>query len=326
MEQNLGIVIIGRNEGERLKNCLISLQPYNLSIIYVDSGSTDGSVELACSFSTNVVELDLSVPFTVARAKNIGFETLLSLYPHLEYVQFLDGDSQIVPDWLDQAKLYLEKHPEIAVVCGRRREKYPEQSIYNFICDLEGDTPIGETNACGGDAMISVKALQEIGGYNPELIVGEEAEMCIRLRQKGWKIWRLAAEMTLHDAQMTHFSQWWKRHERVGYAYANGATLHGRAPEFHWVKEDKSSWFWGLVLPVIIILGAPLTEGITLLFLSAYPFWVYKIARSQQKMGRQEPAATIYAFFCVLSKFPQAQGQLQFYLQRLTGKKHQLIS
>jgi len=129
VEQNLGIVIIGRNEGERLKNCLISLQPYNLSIIYVDSGSTDGSVELACSFSTNVVELDLSVPFTVARAKNIGFETLLSLYPHLEYVQFLDGDSQIVPDWLDQAKLYLEKHPEIAVVCGRRREKYPEQSI-----------------------------------------------------------------------------------------------------------------------------------------------------------------------------------------------------
>jgi GT2 family glycosyltransferase len=320
---NVGVVIIGRNEGERLRNCLASLAPLELPIVYVDSGSTDGSVDLACSFSTNVIELDLSIPFTAARARNIGFETLLSLYPDVEYVQFVDGDCQIVTGWLEQASSYLNEHPEIAVVCGRRREKYPEQSIYNLLCDLEWDTPTGETKACGGDAMVRVKSLQQIGGYNPALIAGEEPEMCVRLRQKDWKIWRLPLEMTLHDAQMTKFSQWWKRNQRAGYAYANGAWLHGKPPESHWVKENKSNWFWGLLLPLFVILGAPLTGGTTLVFLCAYPLSVYKIARTRRGLDGRHPL--LYAFFCMLSKFPQALGQLQFHWQRLTGQDAQLI-
>ncbi len=323
--ENLGIVIIGRNEGERLKNGLLSLQPYNVPIVYVDSGSTDGSVELACSFSTNVIELDLEIPFTAARARNTGFETLLSLYPNLEYVQFMDGDTQVVPGWLENAGSYLQEHSEVAVVCGRRREKYPEHSIYNTLCDLEWDTPIGSTKACGGDAMMRVVAIKEVGGYNPHLIAGEEPEMCVRLRQKGWKIFGLAAEMTLHDAQMTHFSQWWKRSQRAGYAYANGAYLHGNPPESHWVKESRSIWFWGFILPLISISAAPFTWGITLLLLLAYPLLVFKIARNQEKMGRKAREAKLYALFCVVGKFPQSLGQLQFHLQRLTGKNAQLI-
>ena len=323
--ENLGIVIIGRNEGERLKNCILSLQPYNVPIVYVDSGSTDGSVSLACSLSTNVVELDLTIPFTAARARNIGFETLLSLYPHLEYVQFVDGDCQVVPNWLTEAQVYLQEHPEIAVVCGRRREKYPEHSIYNVLCDLEWDTPTGGAKACGGDAMIRVKALKEIGGFNPGLIAGEEPEMCVRLRQKGWKIYRLPLEMTLHDAQMTRFSQWWKRSQRAGYAYANGAWLHGKPPEAHWVKETKSIWLWGLLLPLFIFLAIPFTSGLSLLLVFAYPLSVYKIIRSQLAIGRKPAEARIYALFCLLGKFPQAWGQVQFHFQRLTGKNAQLI-
>ena len=323
MTKNLGIVVIGRNEGERLKNCLLSLDSANLPVVYVDSGSTDGSIELACSLSTNVIELDLTIPFTAARARNIGFDTLLSLYPDLIYVQFIDGDCEMVPGWLDQARAYLDEHPDIALVCGRRREKHPEQSIYNRLCDLEWDSPIGQANYCGGDAMITVKALQEIGGYNQELIAGEEPEMCVRLRQKGYKIWRLPIEMTQHDAQMTHFSQWWKRSQRAGYAYANGTWLHGKAPEFHWVKENKSNWLWGLILPVFIIIGSLLSEGLALVLLTLYPLLVYKIARSRQKNGYGD--SWIYAFFCVLSKFPQAIGQAQFHWERFTGQAPSLI-
>jgi len=323
MNKNLGIVVIGRNEGERLKNCLLSLDSGNLPIVYVDSGSTDGSIELACSLSTNVVELDLTIPFTAARARNIGFDTLLSLYPDLKYVQFIDGDCQITQSWLEQAKAYLDEHPDVAVVCGRRREKHPEQSVYNFLCDLEWDTPIGQAKACGGDAMIQAKALREIGGYNSKLIAGEEPEMCVRLRQKGYKIYRLPLEMTLHDAQMTHFSQWWKRNQRAGYAFANGAWLHGKAPEFHWVKENKSNWLWGLILPVIIFFAALLSNGLGFVLLLLYPLLVYKIVNSRQKMGYQ--GSWIYAFFCVLSKFPQMLGQSQFHWQRITGQVPSLI-
>jgi hypothetical protein len=44
--RDIGIVVIGRNEGDRLTRCLQSLQMENLPVIYVDSGSTDGSQEI----------------------------------------------------------------------------------------------------------------------------------------------------------------------------------------------------------------------------------------------------------------------------------------
>ena len=56
----------------RLRQCLLSVG--SATIVYVDSGSTDGSI--ACAQSLGVEscpELDLSIPFTAARARNAGF-------------------------------------------------------------------------------------------------------------------------------------------------------------------------------------------------------------------------------------------------------------
>jgi GT2 family glycosyltransferase len=251
--KQVGLVAIGRNEGKRLHQCLLSVLGKVAHVVYVDSGSTDGSIELARSLGVDVVELDLSTPFTAARGRNAGFHRLLQANPQIEFVQFVDGDCEVVEGWLERALHELESQSNVAVVCGRRRERFPEQSIYNRLCDIEWDTPVGEATACGGDSMMRVEAFQQVGGFNPTLIAGEEPELCVRLRQKGWKIFRLDAEMTLHDAQMTRFGQWWKRSLRAGHAYAEGAWLHGREPERHWVKESRSIWLWGLgVLPVTL--------------------------------------------------------------------------
>ncbi|MCA1993210.1 MAG: glycosyltransferase, partial [Coleofasciculus sp. S288] len=241
--KQVGLVIIGRNEGQQLRQCLLSVIGKVARIVYVDSGSTDGSVEMAQSLGVDVVKLDPSTPFTAARARNEGFAHLLQANAKIEFVQFVDGDCEVVEGWFERAQRELETQPNIAVVCGRRRERFPELSIYNQLCDIEWDTPVGEAKACGGDSMMRVEAFQQVGGFNPTLIAGEEPELCVRLRQKGWKILRLDAEMTLHDAQMTHFSQWWKRTLRAGHAYAEGAWLHGRSSERHWVKESRSIWF-----------------------------------------------------------------------------------
>jgi cellulose synthase/poly-beta-1,6-N-acetylglucosamine synthase-like glycosyltransferase len=280
---------------------------------------------MARSLGVDVVELDLSIPFTAARARNAGFIRLLELAPHLEFVQFVDGDCEVVEGWLERATAELTAHPTWAVVCGRRRERHPETSIYNRLCDIEWDTPVGEATACGGDAMMRVAAWQKVGGFNPSLIAGEEPELCVRLRQQGWQIYRLDAEMTLHDAQMTRFGQWWKRFLRAGHAYAEGAWLHGRSPQRHWVKESRSIWLWGLLIPGVAIGLAWMTWGLSLLLLAAYPLMVYKIYRYSQQRGLSSPDGRLYALACVIGKFPNALGQLKFHWNRLLGKSNQII-
>src|SRR3954468_10399767 len=152
----VGVVAIGRNEGERLRRCLESLEPAARPTVYVDSGSTDGSPDLARSLGADVVALDLSAPFTAARARNAGFERLLAIAPDVEYVQFVDGDCEVDPAWIPTATAAPDAGPEVAVVCGRRRERFPEGTLYNRLCDLEWDGAPGETDACGGDALMRV--------------------------------------------------------------------------------------------------------------------------------------------------------------------------
>jgi GT2 family glycosyltransferase len=323
--KQVGLVAIGRNEGQRLRQCLLSVIGKVARVVYVDSGSTDGSIELARSLGVEVVELDLSTPFTAARARNAGFAHLLQTDAQIEFVQFVDSDCEVVEGWLDYAQSELEAQPNVAVVCGRRRERFPEQSIYNQLCDIEWNTPVGETKACGGDSMMRVEAFQQAGGFNSTLIAGEEPELCVRLRQKGWKILRLDAEMTRHDAQMTRFGQWWKRTLRAGHAYAEGAWLHGREPERHWVKESRSIWFWGLIFPLLVLGMAWPTKGLSLLLLGGYPLVAYRISRYMQQQGIKSKDAWAYGLFCMLGKFPQVQGQLQFHLGRLLGRRQALV-
>lgn len=311
---DIGAVAIGRNEGERLRRCLASLTPIAGRIVYVDSGSTDGSVALAKAAGAEVVELDLSAPFTAARARNVGFAQLMTGRAPT-FVQFIDGDCELQPDWMAQARASLETHKAVAIVCGRRRERHPEASIWNGLIDREWDTPIGEAKACGGDALMRVAAFEEVGGFDPTLIAGEEPELCVRLRQANWQVWRIDAEMTLHDAAMKRMSQWWKRTERAGHASAEGAALHGHLPERHGVARTRRALLWGAVLPVVAFIGTVLSPW-ALLLLLAYPAQVLRLSRREGWVG---------ALFLTLGKFPEAKGAISYALHRLKRTKATLI-
>lgn len=319
------MVVIGRNEGERLERCLRSLDGAGWPIVYVDSGSTDGSVERAAAAGASVVELDTAAGFTAARARNAGFDRLLALHPELELVQFVDGDCEIVAGWLAAAAEEFEASRRLAVVCGRRRERFRERSVYNRLCDIEWDTPVGEAKACGGDAMMRAVAFRHAGGFAPELIAGEEPELCVRLREQGWTIRRIAREMTLHDAAMTRFGQWWKRAVRSGHAYAEGAALHGRPPERHFLRESCSIAWWAQLNPLLALGLAFPTRGWSLALLAGYPALGYRIFRASRARGFSSGDAWIHALFCVLGKFPQAVGQLSYAIARVRGRPRQLI-
>jgi GT2 family glycosyltransferase len=325
MSSRIGIVAIGRNEGDRLRACLRSVIGENRSVVYVDSGSTDGSVAMAREMGAEVVELDLSTPFTAARARNEGFARLEKLNGTPELVQFIDGDCEVVAGWLDRAVDELQKDEKLAVVCGRRRERFPDATIYNRICDMEWDTPVGDAKACGGDAMIRAAAFREVGGYDPSVIAGEEPEMCVRLREKGWKIRRIDAEMTLHDAAMTKFGQWWKRNVRAGHAAAEGYAMHGARPERHGARRVRSNWVYGIILPLLALGLAWPTRGISLVLLLAYPLLAWRVAGQERKRGRSPRDARLQGFFVMLGKLPQAIGQAKYCWNRMIGRRSKLI-
>ena len=322
MLTRVGVVIIGRNEGERLQSCIKSLVNQASQLVYVDSGSTDNSVSVARKLGAEVVTLDMSIPFTAARARNEGFTQLKKLYPHVEFVQFVDGDCEVVSTWIERAIIFLDGNIEVAATCGRRRERFPEKTVYNKLCDMEWDTPIGEAKACGGDVLMRVIALEKADGYRADLIAGEEPELCVRFRAAGWKIWRLDEEMTLHDAAMTRFSQWWKRTMRAGHAFAEGAYLHGAPPEKHWVSEARRAWVWGLVIPILALILIMICIQWGLLFLLIYPLQITRIALSNPNKGK---TSWISAFFLVLGKFPEMLGQVKFYQRLRSGKQGRLI-
>ncbi|NEX46225.1 glycosyltransferase [Pseudotabrizicola algicola] len=306
-------VVIGRNEGARLVACLAALQGRVRRIVYVDSGSTDGSVAKARAEGAEVVALDMEKPFTAARARNAGLLALATAPP--EFVQLIDGDCVLDPSWIGAALAAFARHPDAVVVCGRRRERFPEASPYNRMADSEWDTPVGQATACGGDALMRYPAVMAVGGYRDDLIAGEEPELCLRLRRAGGTIWRIDAEMTLHDAALLSFGQWWRRMVRAGHAFAQGADLHGAGPERHWVLETRRALMWGVAGPVVVVVAAALHPlGWTLSL--AYPAQVVRLARRE---------GLLWGLLTVVGRFAEARGVLGYHLNRVLGRQAGLI-
>lgn len=307
----LGVVVIGRNEGERLVRCLASIDDVALPVVYVDSGSTDGSVERARA-RAKVVALDATAPFTAARGRNAGFEALASEHPDLALVQFVDGDCELAPGWLDAARRFLAEHADVGVVFGRRRERAPDASPWNRCADIEWDGVPGDSDACGGDVMMRAAVLRSAGLYDPTLIAGEEPELCLRIRRLGARIVRLDREMTLHDAALLRVGQWWRRQARSGHAYAETVWRHRDAPDPARARQVASVLFWAGAIPLLAIALAWPTRGASLLLLLAWA-WPWRGLYRATRRLRSASDARLYATACVIGKVAELGGMLTFF-------------
>lgn len=319
-------MVIGRNEGERFVRCLEAIPRGIRQVVYVDSGSTDGSVAEARRRGVDVVELDMSVPFTAARARNAGFDRMLVLHPDLEMVHFLDGDCELVPGWIEAAIVEMKSAPDIVAVCGWTRERYPDRTPYNSLCDIEWRIgPLGDTTAFGGIVLIRAAALRAVGGYNPDVIAAEDDEVGLRMRQAGGRFRRIDHTSALHDANITRIGQWWTRAKRCGHAYAQVADMHGRAPERYFVREVRRSCQWGLGLPAVAALLAPPTLGLSLGLLAAYPLQALNTFRSMKKRGFSTRDSALWGVSCTAAKFPESIGILKYHLNKLRRQRPTII-
>jgi GT2 family glycosyltransferase len=323
--KDVGVVVIGRNEGERLMLCLDSLERAGAPLthlVYVDSGSSDGSVERVRARGVDAISID--APFTAAKGRNAGFLHLTTKHaspaghphPGLLAMQFVDGDCEYFPSWLDVASQLLRTDDTVVAVTGVQHERRPDASVYNLLCDVEWTGVVGDMDTFAGNVMVRVAALHKSGLYNPDLIAGEDPELSIRVKKAtGQRIVRIEEPICLHDVDMTKASQWWKRNVRSGHAYAQVSRMHGEAPLHFWKKETRSNWIWGAALP----LAAPP------LLPTAYTYLFWRIYRDARSRGLDARSARIYAFFTTVGKLPQALGQAKYWWNEIRGVKSRII-
>lgn len=318
--KRIGVVVIGRNEGARLNHCFSSLEglPH---LIYADSASTDDSVLIARGHGAEVVALTDDVALTAARGRNAGAAILLDR-EDIDYIQFVDGDCRLDPDWLSAASSFLDAHLEVAVVCGRRFEYDTEFSIYNKLCDLEWDTPIGQAESSGGDALVRVSAFREVGGFADEQIAHEEPEFCARLRKLGWQIWRMDAPMTEHDAATDRFQQFYRRNKRAGFGMCQSLLRRGASTDRAARTILRRAFFWAVVLPTASLVSLILDWRLSLSLLLIYLLqWVRVSWRTWRSRHFDFPESMHVSALNLISKFAEAHGAIQYCLQTYLGKE-----
>ena len=321
MAGKYAIIVIGRNEGDRLVACFRSLPNDVKALVYVDSGSIDNSILEARAFGAEVVELDLTRPFTAARARNAGARRLEELFPETAFIQFVDGDCEIVERWCALAQAALDADPDLGVVTGWNVEKHPEATVYNQMCDVEWRQPAGEIRVCGGIMMVRQQAFKAVGGFNEGIIAAEDDDFCLRIGAAGWRLRRLPARMTRHDAAMTRFSEWWRRAVRAGHGFAQVGSIHPG----HFRAERRRAWAYGAIFPAVALLGCLAQPAVPIAIASVYGLSFLKTAHGLTTRGWSLRVSAITAAFLTIAKFPNFQGLATYWLRQSRGRAVRLI-
>jgi glycosyltransferase involved in cell wall biosynthesis len=325
---SVSVVVIGRNEGARLERCLRSVQSMEnpemiREVIYVDSGSTDGSVAMAESFRARTITLRSDHP-TAALGRNAGWKQASG-----KYILFLDGDTILQPGFVAELLTELEQQ-EVAVVWGHRREIDTAASFYNRVLDLDWLTPPGDVAFCGGDALMRRSVLEEVGGYDEKLIGGEEPDLCRRMRARGYRIMHVDRLMTGHDLAITRWSQYWQRATRTGYAYAQVSERYRNTVMPLWSSEARANRIRALALLALPFIAVQLSWFL----MSAYPLLaavgllamlVLRTAFKAKEKSAVWSTRLLYALHSHLQQIPIFVGQLRYFHDRRQGAERGLI-
>lgn len=319
-------MVIGRNEADILMRSLGSVGEEAQVVVYADSASTDGSAERARETFPHVDVVDvppMAAP-SPARGRNAGFARLLELCPDVEFVQFLDGDCDLAPDWLENGLRHLEENPDVGVLYGRLRERDPDRNAYHRLADMEWDLPVGEVDDGGGIMLTRRQAWEEGGGQNEDMPAGEEREFLRRVLAAGWKIVRLPEVMAHHDIDMATFAEWWRRNVRMGHHWAQGMHVHRDRQH---LRELRSIATWSVGVPTLALAGAVPTLGASLPVAGlAYRAFLRKMEDYRMEQGGSREDARLWAWSILGGRFAGAVGVAQFLFKTLPagrgGRRH----
>ena len=317
--KHVGIVIVGGDLS--VAETLHSL-PDGASFVIAASAEEEG-LAAAKEAGVNIVEINDGQGG--GRARNAGYRRLKKENPGLRYVQFLEAGAMLSPGWLEHAEKFMARRPEVAALEGRTSLNPRGASVLDRVMAAARGGQPGEIQAAGPNALFRVEAFEQVGGFRADIVADTTADLCIRLRRRGAHVWRSDAEMaTIEPARLT-LKTWRREAARNGFASAAGAALHGAPPERFGAKEQARAFFWGGLLPALIVIaaiaaaaasgsvGASALVGVAAVLVFAVTVYGLKIAVTAMSSEAPAGAALPYGLFATLGHFPEFAGVLRYW-------------
>ncbi len=252
--QNLpgvSVVVIGKNEEKNLEACFRSLIAMDypidkFEIIYVDTGSTDKSVDIAKRFSVKIAKENSTFP-TPGLAFNRGIREA-----KYNIIHFVGGDMTTDKTYLKKAIGVLGTS-NIVCVFGNVTER---KSNKNFIAKVLSypwrSRKVGYVDAPGGGGTFLKSILKEVGGYNPFILKGQETELGFRIRKKGYRIYMIDCIMAIHDYDINNLFDWAKRFYIIGKSFGKILTLPAKQSYSEFKTHATSLLIQGVVFLALV--------------------------------------------------------------------------
>jgi glycosyltransferase involved in cell wall biosynthesis len=192
----LSVVLIARNEEQRIGDCIASVleatRGIDAEVLLVDSASQDRTAAIARELGIRTLFVPGIAEPSAALGRRIGEQNCSG-----RYIQFLDGDMTIDPDWLLAALKYLAvADRSVAAVSGEIRQnpttnphrEYRRRNLARMTTTHEPR----ELKSLYGAFMIRAGVLREVGSFDASLKANEEGDLSDRLRAAGYRIMLLA--------------------------------------------------------------------------------------------------------------------------------------
>jgi glycosyltransferase involved in cell wall biosynthesis len=314
----VSVVIIGKDEEQNLGACIRSVRAMEypaerLEIIYVDTGSSDRSVEIARGMQVIAVEEKSPFP-SPGLARNRGMREARH-----DIIHFIDGDMTIARDYLKEAVRLLDTG-DIVCVIGDVRERNSEKSFLARVLNYPWSSrEAGFVDAPGGGGTFKKVALQTVGGYNPLILKGQETELGYRIHERGYKIYKIEHLMAVHNYGIARLYDLLSRSYRMGASYGMIMTMPQSRSYADLTRRARNLLLQGILLTALI--ASLLVTG-RLLLLVAIPFAVaiYVLFRHWREIVvEKKPNGYAYYLLMQFSKPIVLCGYVAFLLRRCTS-------
>lgn len=287
------ILMPAYNESEVVEKALESVKNLDYpdySVIFVDDGSTDNTLEKAREYASEKIDIiEHEENSGKAAALNTGLENSDS-----DYVVVQDADSEIEASLLEKALAKMEENKGIGAVIASimplqadtfvRKIQVVEYRLTNFYRMLM--TEMDTLNVTpGAFSIYRTSDLKEVGGFD-EGNITEDLEMAFKLRKYGKKF-----QMIYFNSSRTEFPSTLKALYNQRVRWARGFIYNGF--KYREMFLNREYGYFGMIqLPMLVLMPLLILTSFVMIFTGVFQS-IYSYAVTLSAVGFQLPELTL---------------------------------